>query len=194
MTITSGYNRKYFKMNVFTRLFKILVLCSINIVILNSCNYGKKSRIHEPLDRYEDHIIISLKIKFLNDDKFELYYKNEEEQFTSDKRVQIEVKGSQDFQTVLFVLDHHIFPSHIRLDFGMKENQDKFVIDQLAFKYNDVQHVFSNEEVRKYFRPHDGLHFNFNTMTGQGFRVNGRYDPYLVSNNISYFINKLILF
>lgn len=181
-------------MKVFSKFISLLIVCCITIPLILSCNQRKKQGDGESSESYEDHLIVAVEVMVLKDDYFELYYRNKDEQFNAENSIRVEIKGSEEFQTLLFVLDHHIFPSHIRLDLGMKEDQDPIALGQLAFRYNDAVHEFTKAELQKYFRPNKGLEFDFDTLTARGVPIDGKYDPYLVSYDISYFVNKLILF
>lgn len=143
---------------------------------------------------HEDQLIIVADIKVLEDDALELYYRDKDEPFGADKRIRKYVKGAAQSQEVEFVVELLEFPSHIRLDFGENRGQPPMVLERLIFRYNDMEHVFSKEELKKYFRANPGLKFNFETLTAEGVVVDGKYDPSLNSNDISYFVNKLILF
>ncbi|MGB6151702.1 MAG: hypothetical protein WBG48_06895 [Pricia sp.] len=144
--------------------------------------------------KYEDKLVVELTMEIPKDDQFELYYRGKEEKFDSKKRIRIEVKGSKELQKLEYIFDILEFPTHIRLDFGQNEEQAEMILDNLAFRYNDGIHNFTEEELKKFFRPNDGLKIDYENMTIQTAAVNGKYIPYLNSFDISYFVNKLILY
>jgi len=143
----------------------------------------------------EEKIIVELALTVLENDQFELYYKTrKEENYTSEKRVTYEVVGSKKKQTLQFVLDQGIYPYSIRLDFGRNQKQGEILVHELIMRYNQGTHVFDSQEIQKYFVPNKYVNFDFDTMTARTIVVDGKYDPYLASHNISKFVNRLILY
>lgn len=173
-----------------TSIFLITGLMSI--IFLSSCRESNKAS--KTAIEHEDHLIVELLVKVPEDDSFEVYYRTEHEQYASNNRVATKVKGSSALQKVEFVMDQSVFPTYIRLDLGINQKQGDILLDQIVFKYNDAEHVFDKKEIKKYFRPSKYLDFNFDTMMGRAKKVDNKFDPYLDSNNISKFVNELILY
>lgn len=172
----------------------LLIALLISFVSLFGCRGDNKSSSGHNLELQEDHLIVELELKVQEDDILGIYYRNEDEKYSKEQLILTNVLGFKDFQKVIFVFDQLVFPSHILIDFGENENQGEILLRQLVFKYNDEEHVFSHQEIKKYFKPNSGFQFSFDSMAGKGVIVNGKYDPKLSSYNISYFVNKLILY
>lgn len=162
------------------------------IFFLSSCRESNKAS--KTVIEHEDQLIVELLVKVPEDDSFEVYYKAENEQYVSNNRVETKIKGSSLLQKVEFVLDQSVFPTYIRIDLGKNPNQGDIMLDQIVLRYNDAEHVFKDKEIKKYFRPSKYLDFNFDTMTGKAKKADNKFDPYLDSNNISKFVNELILY
>lgn len=164
----------------------------MSIIFLSSCRENNKSS--KTAIEHEDHLIVELLVKVPKDDSFEVYYRAENEQYASNNRVETKVKGSSALQEVVFIVDQFVFPTYIRIDLGKNQKQGDILLDQIVLRYNDAEHVFNKKEIKKYFRPSKYLDFNFDTMTGKAKKVDNKFDPYLDSNNISKFVNELILY
>ena len=183
-------NRERIKLNTIpTGLFRTMYVLTAVLIFVACKNSGKTVD-----KKYEDKLIVELTMKIEKDDQFELYYRQKDETFDSKKRIRVEVKGSETPQKIEYVFDILEFPTHIRLDFGQNKEQTEMIFDNLAFRYNDGTHNFTKEELKKFFRPNDGLKIDFENRSVQTTAVNGKYIPYLNSFDISYFVNKLILY
>ncbi|NAS10972.1 hypothetical protein [Poritiphilus flavus] len=164
----------------------------LSLFLAGACKQSGKSGSDKP--EHEDQLVVQLIVKVKQDDKLELYYRKGKETYNSERRLDAPIRGSEEFQTVNFVFEILEFPSHVRIDLGENPQQPEIEIQQLAFKYNEAEHIFTPEELKKYFRPNSWLQFDFQTLSGKGRVVDGKYDPFLSSNEISYFVNKLILY
>ncbi len=160
------------------------------MLLFGACKQGGKSQ----ENKHEDQLIVELRIKIPKDDQFELFYRDEDEDYNAERSVSVDVKGAEEFQIVEYVIDLLEFPTHIRIDFGKNREQGEMTFGHLAFRYNETTHTFTKEEIKKYFRPNPGLDFNFQDFTVRTVDVNGKYVPYLHSFNIGHFVNKVILF
>ncbi|GGG39005.1 hypothetical protein GCM10011414_05420 [Croceivirga lutea] len=180
---------------------KIYQLCLVALLIFSACkNSARKDEngteagsLSEEID-LEDRLIVRMNMLVPEDDNFEIYFRQKDEKFHSDFKIAKNVVGSAQAQDVEFVFDILDFPSHLRIDFGRNTNQGQMKLNSLVFQYNDNVHEFTTEELNKYFIPNAGMivDFEFGNITTK--KVNEKYNPYLNSNNISYFVNKLILF
>lgn len=158
---------------------------------------NKKSSTNEVLVEQidlEDRLIVRLRAIVPVDDEFELFFRGEDEQFNSENKIITKVKGSNQSQSIDFALDLFEYPTNLRIDFGRSPRQEAIKFQVLSFEFNKNVHSFTSEEMLKYFRPANGLEIDYSTGEVNISEVNGKHDPYLTSYNISYFVNKLILF
>jgi hypothetical protein len=169
------------------------LLCIVLFSIGFSACRDRKN-VSDPDKQNEDRIIVSMEVRSLHPDRFELYYHEKDESFSADKRIIQEVKGSGEFEKLEFRLEPLVFPSRLRIDLGQNPAQEVISLKKLVFRYNDATHEFTREEVQKYFRPNSYVDFDFEAMQAKMKSEDGKYDPFLVSYDISYFVNKLILF
>ncbi len=174
------------KNHLLLRYFFILLISLSTL----TCKQTQKS----PYPEFEDRLIISFEALVELDDKFQLYFRNEVENFSEDKSISTSIPASPEFQEVRFVLKELDFPYAIRLDFGENKNQKTILFRNLTFSYNNEKHVLTKKEIKKYFVPNKYIKTDFEELSITPIPLEGGYDPFLSSYNISYFVNKLILY
>lgn len=167
-------------------------LFKISIIIVFFCGCKSPSQKIEPA--LEDKLIISFDAVVPMNDEFQLYYKKNDAKYTEGKSLKIQLKGSDNFQKIEFIFDQLVFPQNIRLDLGKNIKQKTIQIENFQFNYNGQKHVLTNQEFKKYFVTNKYLDANFDNLTFTPLALDGLYNPILSSYNISYFINKLILY
>lgn len=180
---------------------KIFQLCFLVLLVFSACKNeskrkenGTKSGSNVEEKDLEDRLIVRLNMVVPEDDNFEIYFRQKEEKFSSDYKITQNIKGLSQAQDIEFVFDILDFPSHLRIDFGRNVNQGPMKLNSLIFQYNDNVHEFTEEELKKYFIPNACMEVDFLSGNVTAKKINEKYNPYLNSNNISYFVNKLILF
>jgi hypothetical protein len=157
------------------------------IILIHSC---------DKIDNvYRNKLIFSVEMKILEDDILEVYFDNREtNRFQSKDVIRKEIIGDTVYQKFNFIINKNVFPNRIRLDLGENLNQKKIQIRNIELKYNSGRHLFTKKEIKKYFRANIYLDFDFDHLVALPLvKPNKLYDPYLVSNNLSGFINRLIL-
>ncbi len=174
---------------------KICSFLAVILIVNLSCNtINKKGEGSDGEVSLEDRLVVRMNLVVLENDTFEVYYRKEDEVFGPDQKISKKIQGSEDSQDIDFAFDLLEFPSHLRIDFGRNVNQGVITLNDFSFHFNDNRHDFTAEELKKYFVPNAGLEVNFDSGVMNTKSVNDKYNPYLNSNNISYFVNKLILF
>ncbi|MFX0556024.1 hypothetical protein ACOCEA_04460 [Maribacter sp. CXY002] len=166
----------------------------INFVIFLTIVFGCKGPSKNIEPALQDKLAISFDAIFYADDELQLYYKTKEGIYTEEKSIKLQLEGSDSFQKIQFVLDQLIFPQNIRIDLGKNKEQKIIRIENFRFNYNNQKHVLTDQEFKKYFVPNKYIKANFNNLTFTPLVIDKLYDPYLSSYDISYFVNKLILY
>ena len=175
---------------------KIFQLFLLALLVFSSCknDSNKNENGIDSESNLEDRLVVKVNMVVPDDDNFEIYFRRKEEKFSSDYKITQNIKGSSQAQNIEFVFDILDFPSHLRIDFGRNANQGPMKINRLIFQYNDNFHEFTSNELKRYFIPNAYMEVDFSTGNVTTKKINEKYNPYLNSNNISYFVNKLILF
>ncbi len=181
----SSFGYKYFiKMkHKKPSLFALFLLLSLTLL---SCkDLSEKST-------NENQIVVHVELKILKDDVLELYFDDRESKvFSSKMSIRKKIKGDSSFQKVSFMLKDNAYPNRIRIDLGENREQLPIEIKEIALQYNKAIHVFSPQELETYFKAN--IYLDFNSIVATPKMLDGKYDPYLESFNLSKFINQLIL-
>jgi len=122
------------------RIFVLLAL-----VLFASC---KNDSLHKgESDSFDLRVIFEIKIK--EKDQFQMFYRESANQKFDKKRSFIsEVKPSNDFQFVKFVVPG--LNPYLRFDFGSKEHQE-ITIKKVTFKYKDKSYSINQTDITKIF-------------------------------------------
>ena len=174
-----------------TPCLEIVVSLLISLSTFSSCKWIGASDKIDPSQ--QDRLIVEAHIRVPEDDRFELYYRDDQQTYTSENRVEATVSGADSIQQIRFMVEPLVFPSYLRLDLGENREQRPMTIERIVLRYNEASEVFDISEIQKYFRPNRYLDFDLTTMVATPKVVEDAYDPYLDSNNISKFVNNLIL-
>lgn len=75
------------------------------------------------------------------------------------------VKGSESAQKVVYAIPNENFPAEIRLDFGMKQDQEDVVLKSVLLEYNGKKREIVGPELGVYFRA-DENKCTFDPATG----------------------------
>lgn len=162
----------------------------------NSKNNGNKienAARTEEID-LEDRLIVTMNALVPNDDNFEIYYRKKEEKFQPENKVSLKINGTEKVQELVFVLDVIEFPSYLRIDFGRNPNQNNLRLESLSISFNENSHEFTIEELKKFFHPNKNMKVDFESGEIVLQKTGDKYNPYLNSNNIAHFFNKLYLY
>lgn len=98
------------------------------------------------------------------DDDFSLYYTDGSGPDFKEP-IWMGVKGNEASQKVTFVIPDENFPSELRLDFGMKKDQDDVVLKSVLLEYNGKKREIIGAELGTYFRADDNK-CTFDPVTG----------------------------
>tara|TARA_R110002126_G_scaffold108149_7_gene243972 strand:- start:1477 stop:1992 length:516 start_codon:yes stop_codon:yes gene_type:complete len=169
------------------RIFKILNI-TFSFVLIISCKESKVPK------NEADRIIIELYMQVSKEDQFEIFYRNTDQVYQTNKSVIVKVEASSLLQKIKFILPDQIFPDYLRIDLGNNENQEEMLLENITIKYNSEEKEFNKEAIKKYFRPSEFIVKEGFPSTLKTIKLNNRYDPLLDSNNLSGIINNLILY
>lgn len=98
---------------------------------------------------------VEIEIKIKNDDDLILYYKDgTNEWFMDEKAIWSSVKGSNNFQKVVFRIPQDVLPNDFRLDIGRNEfkGQAPIEINKFIMLYDDNSFEITKENFSKFFR------------------------------------------
>ena len=141
-------------------------------------------------------IYVTLEAKVPDDDTFELLYISESKStYTLEERISTAVKGSDEYQTIQYVLPTALKIKAIRLDFGNVATQtngnDTIEVRSISFSNAAENITLSMDSIQSFFHTNEWI---------ESFNHDGRivtkmfleiYDPFLASEDITPIFNKL---
>lgn len=108
---------------------------------------------------------VTLKVIVKKEDDFCLLYTQDGSTNFKDEVVWQHFKGSENEQQVVFVLPEDVYPSQLRFDLGIKENQEDIVLKGVVCEYKGNKKEVYGNELGLLFRP-DESKCTFDVTTG----------------------------
>lgn len=146
-----------------SKILAILILITITVVGCKNEKSVDDLKVVTP-ENVDKSFKVTLDVILKKDDDFSLYYKDgsgpefKEPLWTG-------VKGNESSQKVTFTIPNEIIPDEIRLDFGMKKDQEDVVLKSVLMEYSGNKREIAGSELGKYFRA-DETKCSFDPNTG----------------------------
>lgn len=129
---------------------KFIVLASLILTMFISCK--KDVNQSEEKTVQNKFFFIELEASASKTDDFAMYYSEDgTNQFKDENAVWHGIFGANKIQKIQFNLTDEKIPTHVRLDFGLKQNQDSVVVKNVKLSYYDNVFEFKGSEFFKYF-------------------------------------------
>ncbi|MCM4161970.1 MULTISPECIES: hypothetical protein [unclassified Arenibacter] len=171
---------------------KKIVFISIIILVLGCKNINKNRKMQNDTEMINNYLEVILKIKILEDDIFEIFFaENIKDNYTAKNKIKSTITGNEDFQHIVFKLPNRTYPLKLRIDLGANNNETPIEIEQIKLSTGKNFKIFHGKELKKYFRinnyiinePDSNIYFRI--------KINEKYDPYLLSTDLSKIISDL---
>jgi hypothetical protein len=131
-----------------------LSLMVLTFLSLTSCKKTEESK-PETIETKKDckqNFNVQIQASSSKKDDFALYFTEDNTiNFTGENAVWCGIKGGNIEETVNFELTEDRVPTHIRLDFGLKSDQDSVVVKNIKVNYFENNFSFSGSEFFRYF-------------------------------------------
>ena len=146
---------------------KVLSLLIVMAIVFTGCKNDKSV---DSLEVKKAEVVdktfkVTLKIIVKRDDDFSLFYTEDGSADFKGEALWLGVKGSSDEQEVTFTLPEDVIPTQLRLDFGMKQDQEEIILKGFKFDYQGKTFEKSGPEMAVYFTP-DLTKCTFDPATG----------------------------
>ncbi|WP_309614257.1 hypothetical protein [Flavobacterium sp.] len=136
--------------------FSLLLICGF-FTILFSCKN------ETPIDDLEvvspkvatvnlSNFKVTLNVVVKKDDDFALFYTIDGSTDFKIAPIWHAVKGSSDAQEIKYELPQTVLPTELRLDFGLKQEQEDIVLKSVVLEYKDKKREISGAELANFFR------------------------------------------
>ena len=109
---------------------------------------------------------VSVNVILKKDDTFSLFYTEDgTTDFSKTAPIWVAVKGNDAEQKVSYILPKDVFPTQLRLDFGLAKTQEDIILKSVVLSYKGKKREFVGPELGGYFVP-DLNKCTFDPMTG----------------------------
>ncbi|KGO89071.1 hypothetical protein [Flavobacterium suncheonense] len=130
---------------------KFLIVLFAAVATLTSCKNEKEVSKEENKD-VKKYFNVEIEASAAKSDNFAMYFSEDgTTNFKDINAVWAGIKGGPEFQKVTFNLSEEKMPTHIRLDFGLNNDQDSVVIKNVKVDYFGKDFQFKGSEFFKYF-------------------------------------------
>lgn len=137
-------------------------------------------------EKINDYLIIDIKAKVLEDDIFEIYYSEDpKDLYLPENKVRANVKGGANFQNINFKFPDRTYPMKFRIDIGLNRNETIIEILEIKLSTGKNSKTFSGSEIGKNFRTNQFIQYNPSSNSFNRHILNGAYDPFLLSLDLS---------
>lgn len=134
---------------------KIVLVAALISTFLMGC---KNEKSVDSLEVVKPEIVdtsfkVTVDVIVKSDDDFSLFYTQDGTTNFTGEPIWLGVKGSQNEQQVVFELPDDVFPSQLRLDFGLKQNLDEVVLKKISYSYKGKTFDMIGNQIGMYFHP-----------------------------------------
>lgn len=129
---------------------KFLLLVLVSLTALVSCN-GKKEENKEESQPVNKFFSVDIDVLASKPDDFALYFSEDNtSNFKDIDAVWKGVNGGKN-EKIEYILSEDNLPTHVRLDFGLKQNQDSVVVKNIKINYYGNSFQFKGSDFFSYF-------------------------------------------
>ncbi len=157
------------------------------ILIVTLISFGCKEILHNSgTDEINDFLTVIIEAKVEQDDIFEVYYSEQiGVPYDNNSKKSIFVSGSSHKQQLVFRLPDRIYPLKLRVDLGNRSNESPIEIYSITLSTGAKKIAFSISEIADSFRANQFLSHESGTYVFKRTKVNGVYDPFLLSRDLT---------
>lgn len=137
---------------------KIILISIVSISLLSLVSCKKEQTNNENVDKIDQKEVakqnfnVQVQASSSIQDDFALYFTEDGTvDFNGKNAVWSGIKGGNNSEIVNFELSEDIIPTHIRLDFGLKNNQDSVVVKNVKVNFYENSFEFIGSDFFKYF-------------------------------------------
>lgn len=158
-----------------------LILSLLILISFVSCKEGEQKTEEKVAEesKIDNLFTITLNATVLKDDSFQLFYREASSlEFSQEKSLFVEFKGSEMPQDIVFKLPEDVIPEFIRLDFGVNKEQSPIKINSFKLNYLDKSFETKGAEFFNYMIVEElTMKVDRENSTVTPFESNGSYDP-----------------
>lgn len=137
-----------------TKFLAVIILISI---LSTSCKDDKSTNAADvDSTRKPENFKVEINVTVKKDDSFSIFYTEDgTADFTKIQPIWVDVKGSDSPQDVVFNLPADVYPTQLRLDFGINKQQEDILFNSATFKFLDKSEKIVGPDLGIFFRQDD---------------------------------------
>jgi hypothetical protein len=129
-----------------------------------SCKNNEKQDENEKQKDSNLHVIFDVVVP--KDDSFQIYFNEDgSDNFTAEKFVNLDVKGSPKSQTIDFKISEQFMAKQLRFDIGSNKEHGTIKINSFKLKYYDKEFNCAAADFWKYFGNNTSINYDKKTAT-----------------------------
>jgi hypothetical protein len=144
---------------------KRVAILLLTMVVFLSCKNDTAKEEIKPADTGIENFRVTLKIVSTKQDNICLFYTQDGTINFKDEVVWQSVKGNNNEQDVVFDLPKDVYPTQLRIDFGIKSESEEVVLKSIKIEHKTNSKIISGNELGLVFRPDDSK-CSFDVATG----------------------------
>lgn len=130
---------------------KFLIILFAAASVLVSCKKEKEETVVENKN-VKKYFNVEIEAAASKSDNFAMYFSEDGTvDFKGGNAVWCGIKGGNAFETLTFALSEEKLPTHMRLDFGLKTDQDSVVVKNVKVDYYGNEYQFKGSDFFQYF-------------------------------------------
>lgn len=162
---------------------KKLVLSTLLVVALFASCKEDKSAEAENINVNEEPVLapftMTVNAVVNKDAEFQIYYNEDgSENYPAEQYVNVAIKGSDDFQDLVFVLPEDISPMNLRFDLGSTKDLTEVKFNNVKIDFKGKSINIGNESIFRNFYPNTQVEFDtINAIAKIKVKAEEVYDP-----------------
>jgi len=146
---------------------RVVIAFLLMAVVFNGC---KDEKSVDSLDVVKPEVVdnsfkVTLDVIVKKDDNFSLFYTEDGSIDFKGEPLWTGVKGKDEAQQIVYTLPEDVFPTQLRLDFGLSKDQEDITLKGVTMEYKGNKRVISGPTLVDFFRA-DENKCTFDASTG----------------------------
>ncbi len=164
---------------------KVVVFIGL-ILFVASCKKNSSTITKSEELIISDYLTVSIKGKLIEDDVLEVYFaENIRDQYNVRDKLRVSIEGSMDFQNIVFKLPERVYPMKLRIDLGTNNHETPVEIMEIKLSTGGKNKIIKANEIKKFFRSNQYIETKPESNKFLRRKVNGVYDPFLLSGDLT---------
>lgn len=156
------------------------------VLMLFGCKEYDSSKLDQRRPVIDDFLTVSIKGVFIEDDIIEVYFtENVPEPYSKRNVRSLRVKGNKKTQEIVFKLPDRTYPMKLRIDLGSIGYETPIEIVEIRLSTGGKSKIFNIDEIMQAFRMNQFIEVDSVSNKLIRKKINGVYDPFILSGDLT---------